>query len=84
MQQIALLNPMTGQYEFFDDKPSAAVRFSQLLKEFYLYHTHQQPFAIVETNEDGSKTWKSTDGTDITDIVYEFQIPDSDDTMSWG
>lgn len=82
MQQIALLNPMTGQYEFFDDKTSAATRFSHLLKEFYLLHTNQQPFSFMQINDDGSKTWKTINGTDITSIINEFQITEDDNTMN--
>jgi hypothetical protein len=68
MQQIALLNPMVGHYEYFDDKDSAKQRFSELMLEFFLSHTHQEPFSMVEIDEDGIQTWKSINFTDITDI----------------
>jgi L-2-hydroxyglutarate oxidase LhgO len=38
--------------EYFDDKDSAKQRFSELMLEFFLSHTHQEPFSMVEIDED--------------------------------
>ena len=59
--QIALLNPTIGEYEFFDNAQLAKTRFSELCLEFFLLHTHNEPFSQVITNEDGSVNWAALD-----------------------
>lgn len=61
IEQIALLNPIIGQYEYFETNELAKQRFSELMMEFFLLHTHQQPFSMIGNNEDGTQTWKSID-----------------------
>jgi hypothetical protein len=72
MKQYALLNPKTGSYEIFDTREEAVPRFAEIALSLLLEHTHQSPFTIVETNEDGLQTWTAPDGANITDYVKEY------------
>jgi hypothetical protein len=71
MKQYALLNPKTGLYELFASKDEAVPRFAEIALSLMLEHTHDNPFTIVQTNEDGLQTWTAPDGTDITDYIKE-------------
>ena len=62
MKKYGVLNPTNGTYQKFDTQEQAISAALTLAYDFYLLHTHNQPFADITINDDGSETWASFDG----------------------
>jgi hypothetical protein len=64
-KQYAVLNPADGTYQKFNTVQDAINAAVDRAFVFYLEHTHNQPFADITVNDDGSETWHSLDGNEI-------------------
>ena len=64
-KKYAVLNPADGTYQKFDTLEDAVSAGVEIAFNFYLLHTHNQPFVNITTNEDGSETWHSLGGNEI-------------------
>ena len=62
-----ILNPMTGQYDTFDTFDDCANELGARAWEFYLLHTHYNPYTVVEVNDDGSETWRNPTSDELRD-----------------
>ena len=62
-----ILNPVTGQYDTFDTFDACADELGIRAWEFYLLHTHHNPYTVVEINDDGSETWRNPTGDELHD-----------------
>lgn len=62
-----ILNPLTGQYDTFDTFDACADELGIRAWEFYLLHTHHNPYTVVEVNDDGSETWRNPTGEELHD-----------------
>jgi hypothetical protein len=60
--KFACLNPLTGEYKFATSKEELCATVAELAVQLFMQHTHQAPFSIVETLEDGSEKWISPEG----------------------
>jgi hypothetical protein len=67
--QYAILNPLTGVYSFVSTEQERTEKIAQQAWDFYLVHVQSAPYSVVETNEDGSKTWRNPQGDEIDDQV---------------
>lgn len=73
MKKYKVFNPMEGQYyEYFSLEQCREAVFKGMW-DMYIKHTHDQPYVVVTTNEDGSERWASASGEDLTDLqqLYE-------------
>jgi hypothetical protein len=66
MIRYAILNPMTGSYEFADtleiaDDTARAIAVLMGSWERYLFHTHGIPISQVTTDAQGYETWQGLD-----------------------
>lgn len=68
-QVYKLFNPATGLYTEIADVETLKTELAKSAYEFYLTHTHNQPYCIVTKNPDGSETWANLQGEDITNQV---------------
>jgi hypothetical protein len=59
-----IFNPVTGEYSTVDTKEACIEKVGELACNFYLSHTHNNPYSIVTINEDGSETWRAANGTE--------------------
>jgi len=67
--QYAILSPVTGTYTKVDDPKQVPALIAQAALDFYLAHTHQSPYTIINVNDDGSETWTSIKGEVLFDSV---------------
>jgi hypothetical protein len=65
MKKYAVLNPQTGTYQYFDTREAAINGAVDTAFNVYLAHTHNQPFANITVNEDGSETWHALNGEEM-------------------
>jgi hypothetical protein len=64
-KKYAVLNPNEGSYQRFDTTEEAINAAIDIAFAFYLHHTHNQPFADITINEDGSEIWQALDGSSM-------------------
>lgn len=57
MKKYAYLNPSTGQYTMCDTRDEVVAAAVDAAFEFFVSHTHGNPFAEIETNESGAEVW---------------------------
>jgi hypothetical protein len=62
-----ILNPLTGQYDTFDTFDACANELGARAWEFYLLHTHYNPYTVIEVNDDGAETWRNPTGDELRD-----------------
>ena len=63
MKKYAVLNPMTGTYEYADTENDAESLPANIALDLYINnHCHGNPFSIVTVNDDNSETWQSYTG----------------------
>jgi hypothetical protein len=60
-----VFNPTNGQYTTHVTLNLCLEHVIKSAYEFYLTHTHGQPYSIVTTRVDGSEVWKTPDGMEI-------------------
>jgi len=65
MKKYTVLNPMTGLYQDAETIDECLNLVSQTAYNLLLNHTHEQPYSIVEINDDGSETWRNPAGEEI-------------------
>lgn len=65
VKKYAVLNPTDGSYQKFDTVEAAVKQAVDTAFAFYLAQTHNQPFADITMNDDGSETWHSLDGNEM-------------------
>lgn len=74
--KYALLNPATGEYEYFDSEADIKIKLAERALTFYITHGHGVAYSIVTTDENGWETWSSS-GTvtsiDEAAIIKEMQ-----------
>jgi hypothetical protein len=63
-----VFNPLTGEYADAATQQELKTLLAQTAWSFFLAQTHGTPFSIVETHEDGSKTWTAPDGNSIPSL----------------
>lgn len=68
-QVYKLFSPVTGLYTEINDQETLKIELAKSAYEFFLLHTHNQPYAIVTKHDDGSETWANLQGEDITSVV---------------
>ena len=71
MEQYAVFNPINGEYTKFDNTENALDGVMKTALDFYMKHTHNQPISKVIVNEDGSETWMTFEGVDITTEILK-------------
>jgi hypothetical protein len=59
MKKYAHLNPNTGEYNVFDTREAALSSAAETAFQFFISHTHGQPFAEIEVDESGTETWSA-------------------------
>jgi hypothetical protein len=57
--KYAIINPLTGENVIALDAKEAVEKAVDMAIDFFYAHTHNNPFTIVETLEDGSEKWYS-------------------------
>lgn len=67
--KYAVYDAKSGQNTYCNTKEDAISIFINNLIQFATSHFYDTPFAIVQTNEDGSETWK---GFDEKEMKREF------------
>jgi hypothetical protein len=60
MKKYAHLNPNTGEYNVFDTREAALSSAAETAFQFFISHTHGQPFAEIEVDESGTETWSAS------------------------
>lgn len=60
--QYAVLDPSTGIYTKLSSPEAALDAAATVAVDFFLRHTHGQPFAKIDVADDGTETWASLDG----------------------
>jgi hypothetical protein len=63
--KIAILNPQNGSYDYFDNTTDLIENMANNAINFYMQHTHDNPFSTIETLEDGSEIWRNSAGDEI-------------------
>jgi hypothetical protein len=74
--KYALLDPATGQYEYFDSEADIKIKLAERALAFYVTHGHGVVYSIVTTDENGWETWNSSSAvTSINEaeIIKEMQ-----------
>lgn len=61
-QVFKVLNPNTGEYTNCNTREECIQKLARNAYEFYLAHTHDNPYSIVTINDDGSETWETAKG----------------------
>jgi hypothetical protein len=64
-QKFAVLNPSTGLYDEFSSSDLAVSAAVQVAFDFFIAHTHGQPFAVIEVDDTGKETWTTPAGESI-------------------
>jgi|688.fasta_scaffold535940_3 hypothetical protein len=59
MKKYAHFNPNTGQYSVFDTREEVLSSAVDAAFQFFVSHTHGQPFAEIEVDESGTETWSA-------------------------
>jgi hypothetical protein len=65
MKIYKVLNPITGEYADTNNKEECLAALAETAWQFYLAHTHNQPYVAVTVNEDGSEVWQVPSGETI-------------------
>lgn len=60
--KFAVFNPMTGLYTYTETETERDKLLCEIAWEFFLWQTHNAPYANVQVNEDGSEVWTGLDG----------------------
>ena len=74
--KYALLDPATGQYEYFDSEVDIKIKLAEKALAFYLTHGHGVADSTVTTDENGWETWSSSSSATAIDelsIIKEMQ-----------
>jgi|688.fasta_scaffold1492433_1 hypothetical protein len=74
--KYALLDPATGQYEYFDSEADIKIKLAERALAFYLTHGHGVAYNTVTTDENGWETWSSSSAVtsiDEAEIIKEIQ-----------
>jgi hypothetical protein len=66
MKKYAHLDPTIGQYKTFNTREEVIASAVDTVLQFFLYHTHGNPFVEINVNEDGSEVWTAAhDGSSM-------------------
>lgn len=65
MKIYKVLNPITGEYADTNNKEECLAALAETAWNFYLSHTHGQPYTVVTVNEDSSEVWQAPTGETI-------------------
>lgn len=57
-------NPLNGEYTTHLTLDECLTYVMQISYEFYLHHTHGQPYSVV-TKVDDAETWRTPEGDEI-------------------
>jgi hypothetical protein len=74
--KYALLNPATGEYDFFETEELIKQALAKRAFDFYISHAHGTAYSVVTTDENGWETWGSSSAvTSINEaeIIKEMQ-----------
>jgi hypothetical protein len=69
-----VLNPMDGSYTSHATMEECFEQIIKVAYAFYLSHTHNIPFAIVDQKIDGTEIWRSPDGKDMLSPEETFKM----------
>jgi hypothetical protein len=61
-QVFKVINPNTGEYTNCPTREECIQKLARNAYEFYLTHTHGNPYSVVTINDDGSETWETAKG----------------------
>ena len=64
-KQYAIFNPASGEYTKATTEEERNNLLLQFIWDFFLVHTHNNPYRVVISNEDGSETWREPEGDEI-------------------
>lgn len=64
--KYAVFNHLAGNYIKVDSEEEAKKLYVKFIIELYNNYVHDQPYVVVEIDNDGNETWKQVNnGTDI-------------------
>lgn len=64
-----LLNPSTGLHTDINDVETLKKEIARSAYEFFMIHTHNNPYNIAIKNPDGSETWHQSNGEVIPEDI---------------
>jgi hypothetical protein len=59
MEKYAVLNPLTGDYEYAENEDSAKNLLANIVYNFYKAHAHGVSYTKIYIDENGAETWHS-------------------------
>lgn len=62
--KYAVLNPSTGTYSYSINIEDRNKELAKVASEFYFKYAQNDPFSIVEIDENGNEIWKTATGDD--------------------
>lgn len=62
-QEFKVINPLDGSYTGAVTEQERNQLLAEIAWKFFLAHTHDAPYSVVVTNEDGSESWTSPNGS---------------------
>lgn len=62
MKKYAVFNPADGLYTQVDTIEEAVAKSAEIACAFFLEHTHNNPFSVVQIAENGDETWYLASG----------------------
>jgi hypothetical protein len=78
--KYALLNPATGEYDYFATEEEVKLKLAERALEFYISHSHGVAYHIVAVDENGWETWEATSAikeintTETTQVIQEQMV----------
>lgn len=61
-QVFKVFNPNTGEYTNCATREECLQKLGRVAYDFFLSHTHGNPYSVVTINDDGSETWETAKG----------------------
>lgn len=72
MEKYAVLNPLTGVYEYADSEESAKHLLGNIVYSFYKAHAHGFLYTRISIDENGAENWHSENtSTEITSDILD-------------